>query len=138
MSGDRITQEVLHEGGGLAGRIVHMVWRSMLARDLSFEDASLCGRRLLGGTGPMGDLNTVGRYATLLPIDAADRSALIGALNAGLGFGVERGDAPGTKRDAPPKKRRRRRRRRRGRSQGEEDGGSEASSSSAPTEDTSS
>lgn len=95
-------------------RIVHRVWSSLLARDLSFEDAAIRGLRLLGGTGPEGSLEAVGRYATLLPIDASDRGGLIRALNQGLGIGVERLSNQLLEAREEPKKRRRRRRRRRG------------------------
>ncbi len=112
-----------------AGRLVHRVWASLLARDLSFEDAALTGRRLLGGTGPEGGLESVGQYATLLPIAPGDRAALIMALNDGLGIGVERVVAEEEASEKEPKKRRRRRRRRRGRK--DETGSPEAA---GPTE----
>ena len=135
LSSDDGPRVALHGQAGSAGQIIHMVWRSILARDLAFEDAALEGRRPLGGTGPMGGLETVGRYATLLPINPADRSALIAALNAGLGICVERADKPGEGQEAPPKKRRRRRRRHRGRKNrdGDGDAGSDGAGSDPDT-----
>ena len=82
MNGDQISLSPAPKLQGHAGRLVHMVWRSFLARDLSFEDATISGRRLLGGTGPEGTLEAVGQYATLLPVDPSDRGALIAAINA--------------------------------------------------------
>jgi hypothetical protein len=125
------------------GQIALRVWSSRLARDLAFEDARLSGRRHLGGTGPEGTLERVGRYATLFSIDPQNRSELITALNHGLGIGVERGGGSsgdssgdgdgGDTSGATPKKKRRRRRRRRSREEGApENGGGEDASAPAP------
>jgi hypothetical protein len=114
MVGDDVSATPLPALPGRAGRLVHMVWRSMLARDLSFEDAALTGLRLLGGTGPQGSLEDIGRYGTLLPVDPHDRSALISALNGGLGVGVERALNVQASEGQEPKQKRRRRSRRRG------------------------
>jgi hypothetical protein len=131
MVGDEIVSTPIPHLPGRAGRIVHMVWRSMLARDLSFEDAALTGLRLLGGTGPQGSLDAVGRYATLLPVDPSDRGALIAALNGGLGIGVERAVPVETPQGEEPKKKRRRRRRRRG-PKGAEEGSTDGESAESP------
>jgi hypothetical protein len=112
------------------GQIALRTWTSRLARDLAFEDARISGRRHLGGTGPEGGLEAVGRYATLFSIDPADRSALITALNHGLGVGVERArTSPGgdTTEGGPPKKKRRRRRRRQRGDEGPESSGGDES-----------
>ena len=115
MVGDDVVASPIPTLTGRAGRLVHMVWRSLLARDLSFEDAALTGLRFLGGTGPQGSLETVGRYATLLPVEPGDRGALICALNGGLGIGVERAlDAQTSQDQGPTTKKKRRRRRRKG------------------------
>jgi len=114
MAGDEVSSTPVPSLPGRAGRLVHMVWGSLLARDLSFEDTALTGLRLLGGTGPEGTLETVGQYATLLPVDPKDRGALIAALNEGLGIGVERAVNATQSESQEPKKRRRRRRRKRG------------------------
>ena len=112
------------------GRLVHRVWGSLLARDLSFEETTLTGLRLLGGTGPEGTLKAVGQYATLLPIQADDRSGLITALIGGLGIGVERVMSEDNAAAEQPRKRRRRRRRKRGRKSEAGDDASQGSNDS--------
>jgi hypothetical protein len=119
---------------------------SRLGRDLDIEDAGIAERRILAGTGPFGQLADLGRYATLLPARADDLTGLVGALQRGLGTGVELGprrppsgrhrrppppdphegredEAPQAGDDAPDKKRRRRRRRGRGKGEGGGAGG---------------
>ena len=101
---------------------------SSLGRDLDVEDASAAGRRILGGTGPFGDLQAVGRFASVLPADPNDLDSIVDALNKGLGAAVEllaprSGEGGGQKR----KRKRKRNRRRRGKgSGGENQGGSHA------------
>ena len=113
MNGQNVRSNPPRELPSRAARVVHMVWSSLLARDLTFEDAALTGQRLLGGTGPEGNLEAVGQYATLLPVDPNDRGALIAALNGGLGIGVERALNEPQALKPELKKRRRRRRRKR-------------------------
>jgi len=93
---------------------------SRLGRDLDIEDAGADNRRILGATGPFGRLGDLGLYATLLPAPADDISAIITALNKGLGVGVELGgrDDRASRSSKPPEKKRRRRRTRRKRSKG--------------------
>lgn len=135
MVGDDVVSQANPILPSRAGHLVHMVWRSMLARDLSFEDAALTGRRLLGGTGPQGSLEAVGRYATLLPVDPADRGALISALKDGLGIGVERSVAVEIPVHQEPRKKRRRRRRRRSPQKPEDGSGSADSSGNLENQD---
>jgi len=112
MGVDGCAQDVTGAAASQPSQLVQMVWRSILARDLSFEDASLNGRRVLAGSGPMAELAGVGRFATLLPVDGADRLAIISALNQGLGIPVERQQRANAEPHPAKKKRRRRRRRR--------------------------
>ncbi len=63
---------------------------SALGRDLDIEDAGAAQRRVLGGTGPFGQLEQIGRFATLLPADPADVQDIIRRLNQGFGIAVER------------------------------------------------
>ncbi|MCC6622287.1 MAG: hypothetical protein IT385_13575 [Deltaproteobacteria bacterium] len=62
---------------------------SRLGRDLDIEDAGIAERRILGGTGPFGALADLGRLATILPGDPGELASLVGALQRGLGVGVE-------------------------------------------------
>lgn len=64
---------------------------SRLGRDLDIEDAGIAQRRILGATGPFGTLAELGRYATILPAQASELSSIVGALQRGLGTGVELG-----------------------------------------------
>lgn len=98
---------------------------SRLGRDLDIEDAALHGRRILGATGPFGQLADLGRYASLVPGHADSLASLVDGLRAGLGMAIELGPRRGAKShhpapvepdegrdDGPPQKRGRRRRRR--------------------------
>ena len=98
---------------------------SRLGRDLDIEDTALHGRRILGATGPFGQLADLGRYASLVPGHADSLASLVDGLRAGLGMAIELGPRRGAKShhtapvepdegrdDGPPQKRGRRRRRR--------------------------
>ncbi len=113
------------KGRALVGVISLVTGGSRLGRDLDIEDAALVQRRVLGATGPFGQLADLGRYASLLPVAADDLGGLVAALGHGLGLAVELGPrrganphrAPvqpheGRDEDGPAVKRGRRRRRR--------------------------
>lgn len=89
---------------------------SALGRDLDVEDTASGGRRVLGGSGPFASLETVGRFASVLPAPADDLVAVIAALAKGLGAAVEL--------LAPTEGKKRKRKRRRNRKRGpRQDGG---------------
>lgn len=96
-----------------AGHVVLVSAGSLLAADLEAEDVGLAGRRLLGGCGPFGRLDDVGRFATLLDADLEDGDSILAALAEGQGIAVERGLVPRAQPsgDGPPGKKRKRRRR---------------------------
>lgn len=105
---------------------------SRLGRDLDIEDAGIAERRILAGTGPFGALADLGRYATILPASAGELATIVGALQRGLGAGVEliarkpvsarhrRPDPREGREHEPPKEPndKKRRRRRRGKREG--------------------
>ena len=62
---------------------------SALGRDLDVEHAGRNGRKILGGTGPFGDISAYGKFSTLLPANASDCRDIIRCLNTGFGFAVE-------------------------------------------------
>ncbi|MBL8786600.1 MAG: hypothetical protein JNJ59_16975 [Deltaproteobacteria bacterium] len=68
---------------------------SHLGRDLDLEDAAIAERPIYGASGPFAQLEDVGHYATLLPVDAKDGDlALFGqrivqAIAKARGFAVE-------------------------------------------------
>ncbi|MCB9729447.1 MAG: hypothetical protein H6746_13330 [Deltaproteobacteria bacterium] len=104
--------------------VVVQVWESThFGRDLDIEDAGAWGRRILGATGPFGDLEKLGRYATWVPGDASDLDELTTLLAAGAGVAIEIGGRPREARAAEPGPPRGggggRRRRRRGPRRGE-------------------
>lgn len=92
---------------------------SNLGRDLDVEDAAAGGRRVLGGTGPFGTLEQVGRFATVLPADPGQVESIIGALVKGLGAAVELLES----RDGGSKRKRKRKRNRKRSRGGGADGG---------------
>lgn len=122
--------------------IVGLVARGkLLSRDLDIEEATRTGRPTLGASGPMAELDDVGRFATFLPVEAADGKALIASLAAGLGVAVEgvdkralrarrRDKARGERDQGGPRDEgnRRRRRPRRGRRKGSPSGEHKAGS----------
>jgi hypothetical protein len=67
---------------------------SRLGRHLDVEEASLTHRRVLGGTGPFGQVDDMGRYATLVPSAVASETGIARALNQGLGVAVEMRHVP--------------------------------------------
>ena len=115
------------------GIVAMVAGGSILGRDLDIEDAGVAGRRVLGGTGPFGGHEDLGRYATLLPADPTRVDDIIRCLVQGFGVCVEQAGPRGGER-APgptdqPDKKRRRRRRRRGRRGDSEGGPGEAGTS---------
>ncbi|MFO0745531.1 MAG: hypothetical protein U1F43_07645 [Myxococcota bacterium] len=122
---------------------------SRLGRDLDIEDAGIAERRIFAATGPFGTLAELGRYATVLPAQAGDLATIVGALQRGLGTGIELGPRkPKGKTQARPQRppspfegreaeaaesadgeKKKRRRRRRGKKPGE--GGGESSAAAA-------
>jgi len=92
------------------GVVAMIAGGSHLGRDLDIEDAGAQGRRILGATGPFGQLEDIGRYVTLLPADPADINAIIRCLNEGHGVAIELGGAvPAPTQEQPPAGRRGRR-----------------------------
>lgn len=105
-----------------AGVVSMTACGTQLARDLDIEEATVAGRRILGGTGPGGDLDYLGRFSTLVPAAPDDLAAIIARLVEGYGVAVEQLNRKAAAPDggAPhPKKKRRRRRRRRSKTQGD-------------------
>jgi len=86
--------EVLREIAQMApnpevGIVTMLSGGSTLGRDLDVEHAGRNGRKILGGTGPFGDITAYGKFSTLLPANASDCTDIIRCLNTGFGFAVE-------------------------------------------------
>ncbi len=104
--------------------VVGLVARGkLLGRDLDIEEAARAGRPTLGASGPMAQLEDLGRFATFLPMEAPGIEGLIESLAAGHGVAVENApkrtrrpqDEHGEGKPGGRDGRRRRRRPRRGR-----------------------
>lgn len=96
-----------------------------LGRDLDVEDAGASQRRVLGATGPFGELKDVGRFATMLPGGDQGVATLIARLNEGYGVAVEitAGATRATDDGTGDGKGKRKRRRRRGPKRRDGEGG---------------
>ena len=62
---------------------------SILARDLDCETLGESNIPMLAASGPFARLDDIGRFATALPVHAADHGAIARALRAGHGIAVE-------------------------------------------------
>lgn len=138
--GEVVRQANRLPSGTKAGVVAMAADTSHMARDLDIEQAARAERRILGGTGPFGNIEHVGRYATLLATNSADGPGVIKSIHEGLGVAAEIGDHRPPKEERGRGRRRsgegdgdgdpkRRRRRRRGGSGGESSGGGDASGS---------
>jgi hypothetical protein len=111
-------------GSCVAGMVVQVCENTHFGRDLDLEDAGALGRRILGGTGPFGGFDDVGRYASYVPGDARDVEELVALLARGTGVAVEIGGrAPASPAESEPPRASGRRRRRRPRGPREGGGG---------------
>jgi hypothetical protein len=105
------------------GVIAILAEGSILARDLDCETLGEAGIPMLAASGPFARLDDIGRFATALPVHAADHGAIARALRAGHGIAVEmvtprrtaqRPPDPFEGRDKDAPKRRKRPRKRKG------------------------